>query len=184
MHVNLPMTCRLVVGSLLWLGLLAEGSEDPLLSGLTADPHADQDIFLSLTPEQLDIFGDDQPELGVDELLEKTQNFPLSTPVTVKLIGWDGKGRYGIDIPASTLTTFLKELHSDLPLAVLNPKGGKGNRLPITDKFYYSVEHAGEKLTQVNDNRTPKTVCDQLAAQMWLCLLFSGIVVHFLLRDS
>ena len=91
---GVPLCLRVVIAGALGLaGRHVEGSEDPLLDGLSSDPHADQDVYLSLTPEQLDIFGDDQPELGVDELLEKTEAFQLSTHVTVKLIGFDSRRR-------------------------------------------------------------------------------------------
>ena len=80
--------------------------------------------------------------------MEKAKAFPLSTHVNVKLIGWDGKGRYGVRVDEARLAAAFKELHSDLPVTTVQPESGEGAALHITDKFYFSVEHAGGKLTQ------------------------------------
>ena len=126
---------------------------DPLLHHLANDPHGDQDVFWQLSASEMENFVDEQPELGVDELLEKAQAFPLSTHVNVKLIGWDGRGRYGVKIDEKRLSEAFRELHSDQPVTTVRPaalgsEGSEGRALPITDKFYFSVEHAGGKLTQ------------------------------------
>jgi hypothetical protein len=132
----------------------AEDEVDPLLHHLHGDPHGDQDVFFELTAAEMDNFVDEQPELGVDELLQKARAFPLSTHVNVKLIGWDGRGRYGVSIDEARLSAAFKELHSDQPVTLVRPGaeeedgGAEGRALPITDKFYFSVEHAGGKLAQ------------------------------------
>ena len=119
---------------------------DPLLAHMAADPHGEADVFHELSAAEMDHFVDDAPELGVDELLEKAEAFPLSTHVNVKLIGWDGRGRYGVSVDEGRLTAAFRELHSDLPATVLDAVSGEGRSLPVTDKLYFSVEHAGAKL--------------------------------------
>jgi|EP01044_Picomonas_judraskeda_P008109 hypothetical protein len=158
----LPLRLRLRRGGcalgLSWLLLLLEGGGaedevDPLLHHLGEDPHGDQDVFWQLSASEMENFVDEQPELGVDELMEKAKAFPLSTHVNVKLIGWDGKGRYGVKIDEARLSEAFRQLHSDQPVTTVRPsalggEGAEGRALPITDKFYFSVEHAGNKLTQ------------------------------------
>jgi hypothetical protein len=168
LSLRLPLTAKVLLAGRLRRGG-ADDSVDPLVHYLATDPHGDQDVFHQLTAAEMDHFADDQPELGVDELLSKARSFPLSTHVNIKLIGWDGRGRYGIQIKEALLSRALKELHSDLPVTVLSQASdgaeAGGSVLPVVDKFYFSVEHSSAALLQGLNNVVGTAVTRASAAR-------------------